>query len=247
QPCLPKNTPVFFFRQALKQDKSLANASIRERLSAVNIAVAAGRTNILRLLLKHGAGVADNHAGLAAYYNQPGCLALLTRAGAKLDAIDRNGFAPLHWAAISGSTEAAELLLKHKVDINQVVSEVDPNQGRMMGPDRGTIPGDTPLHFAALCGETNMVALLLKSGADVNAANTAKMTPLDLANSTRPTSFSLGIIQRSMTGLLSPLDDQQNPLAKMQIKMAGRKAAAEMIKASGGKQSLNHTSFGRIF
>ena len=231
----------------LKQDKSLANASIREHLSAVSVAVAAGRTNILRALLKYGASVSNDHTELAAYYNQPGCLALLIRAGAKLDTIDRNGFAPLHWAAISGSTEAAELLLKHKVDINQAMVEVDVRQERMMGPDWGTIAGDTPLHFAALCGETNMVALLLKSGADVNAANSAKMTPLDLANSMRQPSFSIGIIQRSMTGLLSPLDDQQNPVAKMQVKMAGRKAAAEMIKASGGKQSSNQPPFGRTF
>jgi ankyrin repeat protein len=73
----------------LKQDKSPANASTRKRISAVSVAVAAGRTNILRLLLKHRANIADDHAGLAANYNQPGCLALLIRAGAKLDKADR--------------------------------------------------------------------------------------------------------------------------------------------------------------
>lgn len=231
----------------LEPDQSLANASTNERISAVSVAVAAGRTNILRLLLKHGASVAEDHAGLAAYYNQPGCLALLIRAGAKLDQTDRNGFTPLHWAAIRGSTGVAELLLKHKVDINRAVVEMDPHQSHMMSPDRGTISGDTPLHLAALCGETNMIALLLKAGADVNAANTAQMTPLDLANNRRPPSFSLENIQRNMAGLLTPLDDPQNLVAKMQTTMSGRKAAADMIKASGGKQSSNYAPFGRTF
>jgi ankyrin repeat protein len=231
----------------LEPDQSLANASTNERISAVSVAVAAGRTNILRLLLKHGASVAEDHAGLAAYYNQPGCLALLIRAGAKLDQTDRNGFTPLHWAAIRGSTGVAELLLKHKVDINRAVVEMDPHQSHMMSPDRGTISGDAPLHLAALCGETNMIALLLKAGADVNAANTAQMTPLDLANNRRPPSFSLENIQRNMAGLLTPLDDPQNLVAKMQTTMSGRKAAVDMIKASGGKQSSNYAPFGRTF
>jgi ankyrin repeat protein len=231
----------------LEHDKTLANASTRERISAVNVAVASGRTNILRMLLKRGASIADDHAGVAAYYNQPGCLALLIRAGAKPDKPDKYGFVPLHWAAINGSTEVAELLLKHKIDVNQAVAEKDLMQSPAMGPARGTIAGDTPLHFAALCGETNMVALLLKSGADVNAANTAQMTPLDLANSMRPLSFGVSIIKRRMTGLLIPLNGQQNPAIMMQTGMTARKAAAEMLRAAGGKNSPNYSPFRRPF
>ena len=92
-----------------------------------------------------------------------------------------------------------------------------------------------------------MVDLFLKSGADVNAANTAQMTPLDLAKNMGPPVMILRIIQRNMTGLLTPLDDQQNPVERMKTKMSGREAAAKMIKAAGGKQSLNHTPFGRPF
>ncbi len=91
----------------LEHDKTLANSSTRERISVVNVAVASGRTNILRMLLKHGANIADDYAGVAAYYNQPGCLALLIRADAKPDKPGNYGFVPLHWAAINGSTEVA--------------------------------------------------------------------------------------------------------------------------------------------
>lgn len=231
----------------LEQDKSLVKGSQADRFSPVSIAVTAGRTNILRLLLKHGATIADNHACLAACYNQTGCLALLIRAGAKLDKPDSSGFAPLHWAAIRGSTEAAELLLKHKVDVNQAATDDPRRPSPLMGPDRAGIAGDTPLHLAALCGETNLVALLLQAGADVNAANAGQLTPLDLADTMRLPSMSVRGLQSRLIGLPSPLDNQPNPVANMHKTMAGRRVAAEIIKAAGGKQSSNYHPFGNPF
>src|ERR1035438_4559598 len=115
----------------LEQDKSLALSSTDLRVSVVEVATATGRTNILKLLLENGAAikvVRQNPVRLAAFFNQPECLGLLIRADAKLDSVDSNGFAPLHWAAVVGGTEVADLLLRHKTDVNQGVTEVDPRQ-----------------------------------------------------------------------------------------------------------------------
>jgi len=49
-----------------------------------------------------------------------------------------------------------------------------------------------------------------------------------------------------MTSLLSPLDDQQNPVAKTQTNMAGRNIAAEMIKVAGGKNSPHYSPLGGL-
>lgn len=232
----------------LEQDKSLASSSTDKHVSVVEVATATGRTNILKLLLKNGAdlnGVRQNPVRLAAFFNQPESLGLLIRAGVKLDTVDSYGFAPLHWAAIVGGTEVADLLLKHKADVNQEVTEVDPRQGQIMGPERGAMRGDTPLHLAALCGQTNMVELLLKAGADVNAVNAMQLTPLDLASSMRPPSiFSIGRLQRGMLGIVEPLfTDNQKPRDQNQSEMSGRRFAASLIKAAGGKNSGTRPPF----
>jgi len=232
----------------LERDKSLASSSTDKHVSVVEVATATGRTNILKLLLKNGGdlnGVQQNPVRLAAFFNQPESLGLLIRAGAKLDTVDGYGFAPLHWAAIIGGTEVAGLLLKHKTDVNQGVTEVDPRQSQIMGPERGAMRGDTPLHLAALCGQTNMVELLLKAGADVNAVNAMQLTPLDLVSSMRPPGiFGIGRLPRGMMGILEPLfADNQKHRGPNQSEMSGRRFAASLIKAAGGKNSSTRPPF----
>lgn len=230
----------------LERDKSLASSLTSRRVSGVEIAAAAGHTNILKLLLKRGA---DMNAGgrapiqLAAFHNQPQSLAVLIRAGARVNQADERGFAPLHWAAVGGATEAASLLLKNKADVNQAVAPAAQQQGQM-GPDRGGLTGDTPLHLAALCGETNIVQLLLKSGANANALNAAQLTPLDLASSMPRPSFSLGMLHRSMTDLLEPLGVNKPLMSQPFNKLDRIRTAASLIRAAGGKPSLNSRPFG---
>jgi len=224
----------------LEQDKTLAAAMSQQQYSVLDAAVANGSTNALRVLLKHGVSFADDPqdpVALAASGNRPECLALLLRAGAKLDAGNRHGLSPLHWAAMNGATEAAEFLLQHKVKVNQPVAEADPEPGHA-----GSILGDTPLHLAVLCGETNMINLLLKAGADVNAANAAQLTPFDLTGDASRLSFEFMRIRLSLHG---PLDNQKNARARMQKAMANAKAVAEILQAAGGKHSPNYSPFGR--
>ena len=77
---------------------------------------------------------------------------------------DYGGETPLHWAAIKGNKEVAELLLKYKADVNAK-----------------NTAGETPLHIAARHGHLEIAELLLANNADVNAENHNGFTPLDCA------------------------------------------------------------------
>ena len=78
-----------------------------------------------------------------------------------LSVMDREGNAPLHWAACNGHRDVAELLLAAGADVN--------------AEDHG---GDAPLHDAAQGGHAGLVELLLHSGAHVNARDCWGATPL---------------------------------------------------------------------
>jgi cytohesin len=74
------------------------------------------------------------------------------------------GFTPLHYAAMYGRHEIAELLLERGADPN--IQDND---------------GDTPLHLAAANGYSEIVKLLLEHGADPNVQDYGGMTPLHYA------------------------------------------------------------------
>lgn len=75
------------------------------------------------------------------------------------------GGTPLHVAALSGQSHAAELLIEGGAPI-----DADAEGG----------VGGTPLHWAAYVGSLPLVELLLEAGADVNASDAEGYTPLDL-------------------------------------------------------------------
>lgn len=75
---------------------------------------------------------------------------------------ERRGRTPLHSAALGGSLEAIELLLKRGAKVNATAAG-----------------GGTPLHYAARYGKTTATALLLSRGADHTARDDSGDTPLD--------------------------------------------------------------------
>ena len=76
----------------------------------------------------------------------------------------KDGYTPLHLAAVSGHKEVAEVLLANKASV-----------------DARDNVGYTPLHLAARKGHKGMVELLLTQGAEVNAKTIMGITPLDMA------------------------------------------------------------------
>ncbi|MGA2109022.1 MAG: ankyrin repeat domain-containing protein, partial [Syntrophorhabdales bacterium] len=74
---------------------------------------------------------------------------------------DDSGDTPLHWAALNGHKEVAELLLARKADV-----------------DAKNNDGNTPLQWAAQGGHKDVAELLLAHKAQVDAADISGVTPL---------------------------------------------------------------------
>lgn len=87
----------------------------------------------------------------------------LLQMGADLDAPGDHGATLLHIAAANGFSEAAALLLEHRVSLG--------------AKDRD---GWEPLHAAAYWGQVHLVELLVAHGADLNGKSLMEETPLDL-------------------------------------------------------------------
>ena len=147
------------------------NATGRYERTPMHAAASAGHTDILSLLIDHGADVErqdeEGYTGLH-LTSQKGKLEaqqFLLDCGADINARDQYNNTPLTYTAERGFIEHARMLLKRGAAFDA--------QGFL---------GRTPLHWAALNGKTQTVRLLLEYGADVNARDESGETPFDLAS-----------------------------------------------------------------
>jgi len=134
------------------------------------LAAAAGRADIVRILVRHGADV--DFAGQSEYGNGYGALhaaadrrtaEILLGAGAKLDnAGGRTGATPLYVVVQRGARELAALYVAKGADVNAATKD-----------------GDTPLHRAAYWGFEEIADLLLKAGARNGPRNFLGLTAAD--------------------------------------------------------------------
>ncbi len=100
----------------------------------------------------------------AVFFDEIPVVALLLKAGAKVDAEDEDGETPLADAAVFDRKEAAAILLAHGAAIGH----------------RNT-SGETALHEAVWHNSFGTAELLLAHGADVNARDNTGKTPLAVA------------------------------------------------------------------
>jgi uncharacterized delta-60 repeat protein len=94
-------------------------------------------------------------------------MALLIAAGAKINALDSNGFTPLDRAITPGHLEAVRLLAEKGADINL--------------PSPNMNMGLTPLHLALVEGKPDIARFLIDKGANLTAIDSYGRTPLKYA------------------------------------------------------------------
>ena len=89
----------------------------------------------------------------------------LLHHGISVNATDRSGRSPIHYAAANATVELLGLFLHHGASVN-----IADNKNR-----------ETPLHFAALVGSIDCIEWLIEHVADVEALDIENRTPLHAA------------------------------------------------------------------
>jgi ankyrin repeat protein len=140
----------------------------------VQLAAHHDRRGIAQLLVRKGSDVPD--AFVAVLVGQADRLAALVKADpAQLELRNKEGYLPLHLAAIEGDVTTVRALLDAGAKVN-ARDETPLPDGKVYSR------GQTPLHLAVESGKTAVSRLLLDRGAEVNAADEiGKRTPLHYA------------------------------------------------------------------
>lgn len=135
----------------------------------------------------------------AAAFSTPAVMKALLDAGADIEAANRFGQRPLHWAF--ADVDRTALLLERGADVNSLPNDhrtalyltasqrkTDAVMKLLLAkgadPNRATSNGRTPLMAAAAGGDTNLMKLLMDKGAKVNAVSgTGSVALMDAATS----------------------------------------------------------------
>ncbi|KAJ8954006.1 hypothetical protein NQ318_004297 [Aromia moschata] len=84
---------------------------------------------------------------------------------ASINRTDKDGLAPIHWAADSGFSDVIGVLLEAGADVN--LQDAD---------------GQTALHYAASCGHAECVEFLLQRGGKGDIVDSDNNTPMSVAS-----------------------------------------------------------------
>ncbi|XP_013410662.1 ankyrin repeat domain-containing protein 49 [Lingula anatina] len=93
---------------------------------------------------------------------------LLQKDASLIQAVDKDGYTPLHRAAYNGEMDVVKILLSQGADVNAQTKD-----------------GWQPIHSAARWNQVEVVSLLLQNGGNINAQTNGGQTPLMLAASNR--------------------------------------------------------------
>ncbi|KAI9771411.1 MAG: hypothetical protein M1839_002801 [Geoglossum umbratile] len=168
--------------------------------SGLHLAAAGGHDELVRLLLKEGAGTTarDNHLRTALHRAAAAGSDLVVREllanGAYIDARDTDGATALFTATSHGYTEVAQTLLE-----NQATTEIT-YRNRW-----------TALQKAADCGHLKIVRLLLAHGSNVHSESTRGLIALHRAAGKGHKAISLHLLEQG-SGIETKTIDGWTPL-----------------------------------
>lgn len=141
------------------------------RQTPLILAAKEGHTRIVQFLLERRANplARDSSFGLTALHHAVArgnyeMTKMLLKAGANLEAKDKQGQTALHKTTAQENTFLMALLLKEGANL-----------------EAKTNKGCTALHLAVHANNLSVVVFLLQSGADINARNNKGMTPLHVS------------------------------------------------------------------
>lgn len=166
----PRCEPAQKRLAAVPQNGLGVNISNEDGFTPLHVAALHGHTELVSLLLRHGANIClktANHATplhLACQNSHIQVVKCLLECSAKLNKKDQFGNTPLIISCLKGSCEIAVLLLESGAFVN-----IANNQG------------NTALHEAVKGCHLHLVELLLFYGASVHIRNKRQYTPLDCA------------------------------------------------------------------
>jgi uncharacterized protein len=207
--------------------------------SPVADAVMRGDSSRVRQLIKQGLDVnaaqPDGMTALhwAAQRGDAGGAQMLMYAGARVDAVTRNGnYTPLHLAARSGRSAAVKALLAAGADVNAVTST-------------GAV---TALHFASSNGDAATVTALLDKGAPVDTREGAwGQTPLMwAASANRVAALDVLIKRGANLELASKIEDisAKEKAERAMLVQRGRRVAA--MKAADAAPTVAAAGAGAV-
>jgi ankyrin repeat protein len=171
-------------------------------ITPLDWAISADNTELVKLLLDHGAIVGATFLSAAAGRGDVDIAEILIAHGADVNAKDRGGNTALHAAAWDGRDEVVKLLLskgaeadaKRSDGLTPLINAAGPGAERhgkgcvgmllAKGANINATDGDgeTALHKAAYYGNKDVVEILLAHGASINATNKNGRTPLKVAS-----------------------------------------------------------------
>ncbi|WP_353279393.1 ankyrin repeat domain-containing protein [Wolbachia endosymbiont (group B) of Xanthorhoe designata] len=138
----------------------------------------------------------DNNKKTSLHYaaknNNKEIVVALIKAGAYINAVDKDGNAPLH---LAGAKEIGDLLQSVKEANDKLLEaaksgNIDDVENLLNGEGKAQVNaiakgGNTPLHLAAQNGHKDVVEFLLSKGAKVDAQSDDLSTPLHFAAKSR--------------------------------------------------------------
>ncbi len=169
------------------------NYVIQDKQSCINIAIARGYFDIVKLMIDEIIHI-DMSLQLAAYQGHDDIVQLLIDGGADIHFKNYNGATAIYCACIHGHIKVIQLLIDHGANINESlwtplhaasannysnVVKLLINSNVLIDKQCGN--GNTALYLACEQGHINIVKLLLCAQADINIKNKNNTTCLMIA------------------------------------------------------------------